>query len=185
MLASLDDVDVVILRSQERLSRDLAIWTMCSAAFRKAEVRVETFNGPLDLQSPQGEFFSDLMAVVGKYEKRQRARSAGHFSGACSTTQRHQTWSRSEAEHVVAAYAGHEALLEVERVVLADRAPTRARVSRAGRRVDGLPAPGSPAGGAGSPRRGRPPRRAPRARCAPSAGDLRAAHAGLRCRGRR
>jgi site-specific DNA recombinase len=71
MLASLDDVDVVILRSQERLSRDLAIWTMCSAAFRKAEVRVETFNGPLDLQSPQGEFFSDLMAVVGKYEKRQ------------------------------------------------------------------------------------------------------------------
>lgn len=117
--------------------------------------------------------------------KRQRARSAGHFSGACSTTQRHQTWSRSEAEHVVAAHAGHEALLEVERVVLADRAPTRARVSRAGRRVDGLPAPGSPAGGAGSPRRGRPPRRAPRARCARSAGDLRAAHAGLRSRGRR
>jgi site-specific DNA recombinase len=71
MLAALNSIDVVILRSQDRLSRDLAIWAMCSAAFRKAGVRVETFTGTLDLHSPQGEFFNDLMACVGKLEKRQ------------------------------------------------------------------------------------------------------------------
>jgi site-specific DNA recombinase len=92
MLAGLDEIDVVILRSQDRLSRDLGIWAMCSTAFRKAEVRVETFGGTLDLHTPQGEFFNDLMACVGKLEKRTigvrvkqakgaRARAGGHPGG--------------------------------------------------------------------------------------------------------
>ena len=74
--------------------------------------------------------------------------------------------------------------VEVEFVVVL-RGPIRARASRAGRRVDGLPAPGRPAGGAGFRRRGRLRHRARRARCAGSARDLRAARAGLRSRGRR
>src|SRR5579871_2601287 len=55
MLDSLESFDVLVLRSQDRLSRDIGIWALASTALRTAGVKVETFTGPLDLESPAGE----------------------------------------------------------------------------------------------------------------------------------
>jgi site-specific DNA recombinase len=85
--------DVVIMRSQDRISRDIGIWAVTSAALRAAHVRVETFTGTLDLESPAGEFMANVMASVGKFEKRQtgarvrqalaaRAKAGLHTGGA-------------------------------------------------------------------------------------------------------
>jgi site-specific DNA recombinase len=93
LLDALDDLDVVILRSQDRISRDIGIWAVTSAALRTAGVKVETFKGPLDLESPAGEFMANVMASVGKFEKRQtgqrvrqaldaRVRAGLHTGGA-------------------------------------------------------------------------------------------------------
>jgi site-specific DNA recombinase len=71
LLSRLSEFDVVIIRQQDRISRDPVIWGTCEAAFRKAEVRVETFTGTIDLDTPQGRFHADLMAAVGKLEKGQ------------------------------------------------------------------------------------------------------------------
>jgi len=71
LLDSLGDLDVVLMRSQDRISRDIGIWAVTSAALRAAGVRVETFSGPIDLESPAGEFMANVMASVGKFEKRQ------------------------------------------------------------------------------------------------------------------
>src|SRR5437764_10462803 len=56
MLAELERFDVLVIRSQERLSRDPVIWATTAAALQKAKVRLETFHGPIDLETPQGEF---------------------------------------------------------------------------------------------------------------------------------
>ena len=73
LLAELDSYDVVIMRQQDRISRDPVIWGTCAAAFQKARVRVETFTGTIDLDTPQGRFVADMMAAVGKLEKGQTA----------------------------------------------------------------------------------------------------------------
>lgn len=73
LLSRLDEFDVVVMRQQDRISRDPVIWGTAAAAFQKAEVRVETFSGPIDLDTPQGRFFADIMAAVGKLEKGQIA----------------------------------------------------------------------------------------------------------------
>ncbi len=71
LLDHLDEIDVVILRAQDRISRDIGIWAMVSTALRAARVRVETFTGPIDLESASGEFMANVMAAVGKFEKRR------------------------------------------------------------------------------------------------------------------
>jgi site-specific DNA recombinase len=71
LLSRLAEFDVVIMRQQDRISRDPVIWGTCEAAFRKAGVRVETFTGTIDLDTPQGRFVADMMAAVGKLEKGQ------------------------------------------------------------------------------------------------------------------
>jgi site-specific DNA recombinase len=71
LLDTLDELDVVVLRSQDRISRDIGIWAVTSAALRAARVQLETFSGPIDLESPAGEFMANVMASVGKFEKRQ------------------------------------------------------------------------------------------------------------------
>jgi len=92
LLSRLPEFDVVIMRQQDRISRDPVIWGTCEAAFRKAEVRVETYTGTIDLDTPQGRFVADMMAAVGKLEKGQiaqrvrqqkeaRAEAGGHPGG--------------------------------------------------------------------------------------------------------
>lgn len=92
LLSRLDEFDLVIMRQQDRISRDPIIWGTCAAAFQKAKIRVETFTGPIDLDTPQGRFFADMMAAVGKLEKGQiaqrvkqamqgRARAGRHNGG--------------------------------------------------------------------------------------------------------
>ncbi len=71
LIDSLPELDVVILRSQDRISRDIGIWAVTSAALRAAGVRVFTFTAEMDLESPQGEFMGNVLAAVGKFEKRQ------------------------------------------------------------------------------------------------------------------
>ena len=92
LIDRLGEFDAVIFRSQDRLSRDVAIWAMCSAAFQTAGVKVETFNGPLDLATPEGELFGNMRASFDRFEKRQigvrvkqamnaRARAGKHHGG--------------------------------------------------------------------------------------------------------
>jgi len=72
LLDALDRIDVVILRSIDRLARDPMILGLATNAFRKADVRLESFvTGPIDIETPQGEFTSSLFAAIGKFEKRQ------------------------------------------------------------------------------------------------------------------
>ena len=73
LLAELENYDLVIMRQQDRISRDPVIWGTVAAAFQKAAVRVETFTGTIDLDTPQGRFVADMMAAVGKLEKGQIA----------------------------------------------------------------------------------------------------------------
>jgi DNA invertase Pin-like site-specific DNA recombinase len=80
MLAALPDLDAVVIRSQERISRDTVLWGMVTRAFLGAGTRLHTFtNGPVDLETPQGEFVGNLFAAVGRFEKRltgQRVKQA-------------------------------------------------------------------------------------------------------------
>jgi site-specific DNA recombinase len=80
LLDSLDRIDVVILRSIERLARDPMILGLATNAFRAAGVRLESFaTGPIDIETPQGEFTSSLFVAMGKFEKRltgQRVKQA-------------------------------------------------------------------------------------------------------------
>ena len=92
LLARLDDFDIIIMRAQDRISRDPVIWGTVAAAVKRAGVRLETFTGPIDLDTPQGRFVADMMAAVGKLEKGQigqrvlqskeaRAAAGGHSGG--------------------------------------------------------------------------------------------------------
>ena len=80
MLGALDRIDVVVLRSIDRLARDPMILGLATNAFRAAGVRLESFaTGPIDIETPQGEFTSSLFAAMGKFEKRltgQRVKQA-------------------------------------------------------------------------------------------------------------
>ncbi|HTX12805.1 MAG TPA: recombinase family protein [Solirubrobacteraceae bacterium] len=97
LLSRLDEFDVVIMRAQDRISRDPVIWGTVAAAAQRASVRLETFTGPIDLDTPQGRFVADMMAAVGKLEKGQigqrvlqskeaRAAAGGHNGGGVRTT---------------------------------------------------------------------------------------------------
>jgi site-specific DNA recombinase len=70
MLAELDRYDVIVLRDMDRLARDTYIHALVTRELKAAGVRVETFRGPVDLQTPHGEFQADILAAVGKFEKK-------------------------------------------------------------------------------------------------------------------
>jgi site-specific DNA recombinase len=78
--ASAKQFDVLVIRSIERLSRDPMIHGLATNAFRAAGVQVESFiTGPIDIETPQGEFTANLFAAMGKFEKRltgQRVKQA-------------------------------------------------------------------------------------------------------------
>lgn len=91
MLDALGDLDVIVMRSLDRLSRDTFLFALATKAIRTAGVSVETFNGPVDLDTPEGELSSNVLAAIARFEKRQigvrvkqamgaRAR-AGHHHG--------------------------------------------------------------------------------------------------------
>lgn len=71
LLAALPDLDVVVIRQQDRITRSPGIWDMAQAAFVKHKVRILTFTAEIDLDTPQGQFMADMMAAVGKLEKGQ------------------------------------------------------------------------------------------------------------------
>ena len=92
MLGELERFDVLVIRSQDRITRDPGIWATVTAALALADVQVETFTGPLDYRSPTGELSGNIMAAIGKFEKRQigartkqalaaRARQGFHTGG--------------------------------------------------------------------------------------------------------
>ncbi len=89
LLDHLDQIDVVIMRSQDRISRDIGIWAMVSTALRTAGIRVETFTGPIDLESASGEFMANVMAAVGKFEKRRTGERVKQAAGARAHAGRH------------------------------------------------------------------------------------------------
>ncbi len=60
MLGELERFDVLVIRSQDRVTRDPGIWATVTAALALADVQVETFHGPLDFGS-----------LVGRAERRR------------------------------------------------------------------------------------------------------------------
>lgn len=71
MIAALDKTDVIIMRSLDRLSRDTFLYALATKAIRAAEVAVHTFNGPVDLDTPEGELANNVLAAIHRFEKRQ------------------------------------------------------------------------------------------------------------------
>lgn len=85
----LPEIDVVVMRAQDRISRDLGIWVAVSTALRAAGVRLETFTGPIELESASGEFMADVMASVGKFEKRRTGERVKQAAEARARAGRH------------------------------------------------------------------------------------------------
>ena len=71
MLDTLDQVDVIVMRSLDRLSRDTFLYALATRAIRAAGVKVHTFTGLVDLDSPEGELSSNVLAAIHRFEKRQ------------------------------------------------------------------------------------------------------------------
>src|SRR5205807_189853 len=44
---------------------------LATNAIRAAEVRVQAFSGPVDLESPEGELSANVLAAIARFEKRQ------------------------------------------------------------------------------------------------------------------
>lgn len=116
LLTSLTDIDAVIMRQQDRISRDPVIWGTAAAAFQKADVRVLTFTGEIDLDTPQGRFVADMMAAVGKLEKAQTGQRVRQALSA-----------RARAGKPLGALPGLG--YEVERTVVNDHETSRRIVS--------------------------------------------------------
>jgi site-specific DNA recombinase len=80
LLAALDDIDVVVVRTQDRLSRDTVLWSLVTRAFLASETRLVSFiTGAVDLETPQGELVGNMFAAIGRFEKRltgQRVKQA-------------------------------------------------------------------------------------------------------------
>jgi site-specific DNA recombinase len=70
MLADAGGFDVIVMRDLSRLARDPIIHHTAARLFVKADVRVWTFNGPVDLATPEGEFSASVLADVNRLEKR-------------------------------------------------------------------------------------------------------------------
>jgi site-specific DNA recombinase len=66
MLDSLGDLDVIVMRSIDRLSRDLLIYATVRNALRKARVTVYDFDG----RAIEFDLGDDVKAVLGEEEKR-------------------------------------------------------------------------------------------------------------------
>src|SRR4051812_25949790 len=64
MLASLDDLDVIVMRSLDRLSRDLLIYAEVRNALRAAGVQVWSFEGPMAF-----DLTTNIRAVIAEEEK--------------------------------------------------------------------------------------------------------------------
>lgn len=82
MLAAADTFDVVIIRAQDRITRDPGIWALVSTTLRSAGARLETFNGSIDLETPAGQFMGNVFAALGKFEKQQTGQRVRQAAGA-------------------------------------------------------------------------------------------------------
>jgi site-specific DNA recombinase len=82
MLDALPDVDVIVMRSLDRLSRDTFLYALATKAIRDAGVKVWTFNGPVDLDTPEGELSANVLAAINRFEKRQIAARVKQAMGA-------------------------------------------------------------------------------------------------------
>jgi site-specific DNA recombinase len=71
MLSRLDEFDVIILRSLDRLSRDTYLFALATRAIRAAGVQVSDFDRMIDLDTPEGELATNVLAAIHRFEKRQ------------------------------------------------------------------------------------------------------------------
>jgi site-specific DNA recombinase len=89
MLDTLDQVDVVVMRSLDRLSRDTFLYALATRAFRTAGVQVYTFSGLVDLETPEGELAANVLAAIHRFEKRQIGARVAQAARARVKTGRH------------------------------------------------------------------------------------------------
>ena len=91
MLGDLGGLDVVVVRTQERLSRDPVIWGTIEAACLAHRVQIVTTSGQvIDLDTPQGRFVAGMMAQIGKLEKGQTSQRVKQAAAArAKSGQRH------------------------------------------------------------------------------------------------
>ena len=92
MLARLDELDVIVVWSMDRLTRDLLLFAKLAAGLNAADVKVESLTAHVDLQTPEAEAMAGVAAVFGQFERKRigervstvleaRARQGGHPGG--------------------------------------------------------------------------------------------------------
>jgi site-specific DNA recombinase len=66
MLASLDRFDVLIVRDLDRLARDAELGSRVIKVIGAAGVKLETFQGPVDIETSSGQALAEMRFVFGK-----------------------------------------------------------------------------------------------------------------------
>lgn len=73
LLADLDDLDVVVVWANDRLTRDLALFVSIAAQLTTAKVRLVSLTAHVDLETPEGEAMANIAAVFGQFERKRTA----------------------------------------------------------------------------------------------------------------
>ncbi len=73
LLAALPDIDVLVVWSMDRLTRDLLLFAKVAKALTAANVRIESLTAHVGLETPEGEAMAGMGAVFGQFERKRIA----------------------------------------------------------------------------------------------------------------
>jgi site-specific DNA recombinase len=63
--------DAVVIQETTRLSRNLGVMVAVTEKLTEAGIALHDFNGPVPLETPEGEFVTHMKALVGRFAARQ------------------------------------------------------------------------------------------------------------------
>ena len=73
MLKRLDDFDVLVVWSMDRLTRDVEFFARLAKTLTAANVRIDSLTTHVDLTTPEGEAHAHMSAVFGQLERKRIA----------------------------------------------------------------------------------------------------------------
>jgi DNA invertase Pin-like site-specific DNA recombinase len=71
LLMNLDNIDVLLVRDQSRLTRETRDISILAELFAKSETKVVGIKESIDLKTPLGEMIAEIKASVDKYDRRK------------------------------------------------------------------------------------------------------------------